>query len=47
MYFPYLWRPKCGPPELTVTLGQGEVADLRYGLWIPFVCAPGSLKRVG
>lgn len=47
VYFPYMWRPKCGPAELTVQIGDGEVAELRYGMWIPFIYAPGSLKRVG
>jgi len=46
VYFPYMWRRKCGPAELTVTLAEGEVAELRYGMWIPFIYAPGSLKRL-
>jgi hypothetical protein len=43
IYFHYLFKPECGANEIDVTVGDGQVASIKY--WMPpWMFARGSLK---
>ena len=43
VYFPYLFKPRCGLNEREVEVEVGQVVKVTYYMW-PWMFAPGSMK---
>jgi hypothetical protein len=43
IYFKYMFKAECGANEIDVTVGEGQVTNVKY--WMPpWMFARGSLK---